>query len=146
MLHGLSLPLLRLLPHTAATALHVAEAASAVRYARPGVPMLPLLLLPLPLPAGPGPACARPGVPLPLAADHHTACRMLHCCTSQGRPVQYVHGLVERSGFPAASFGLVAFNFIIHECPAAAIKDFVAEAKRLLPPAGVVAFVDNNPK
>lgn len=61
-------------------------------------------------------------------------------------PITYRHALVERSGLPAGSQQLVAFNFIIHECPQAAIRDFVSEAKRLLPAGGVVAFVDNNPK
>ena len=45
-----------------------------------------------------------------------------------------------------AAFDLITFQFIIHECPAAAIDAFVAEAARVAAPGGVVCFVDNNPK
>jgi SAM-dependent methyltransferase len=58
----------------------------------------------------------------------------------------YVHGLAERAPFPDASFDLVAFNFVAHECPGRAIDAFCAEARRLLAPGkGVVYFSDNDP-
>ena len=41
---------------------------------------------------------------------------------------------------------MITFQFIIHECPAAAIDAFVAEARRVAAPGGVVCFVDNNPR
>jgi SAM-dependent methyltransferase len=59
----------------------------------------------------------------------------------------YVHGLAERAPFPDASFDLVAFNFVAHECPGVAIDAFCAEAKRLLEPGrGVLYFSDNDPQ
>lgn len=60
---------------------------------------------------------------------------------------RYVHGLAERAPFPDASFDLVAFNFVAHECPGRAIDAFCAEAKRLLTPGkGVLYFSDNDPQ
>lgn len=60
--------------------------------------------------------------------------------------VTYERGLAERTGRPSGSVDLVAFQFIIHECPQQAIRDFVAEARRITRPGGVCAFVDNNPR
>ncbi|GLI69629.1 hypothetical protein VaNZ11_014296 [Volvox africanus] len=61
-------------------------------------------------------------------------------------PITYIHGLAEQSPFAEASLDLVNFNFVIHECPQAAIQSFVRESLRVLQPGGVLAFVDNNPK
>lgn len=59
----------------------------------------------------------------------------------------FVHGLAERAPFPDASFDLVAFNFVAHECPGRAIDAFCQEAKRLLVPGkGVLYFSDNDPQ
>jgi SAM-dependent methyltransferase len=41
---------------------------------------------------------------------------------------------------------MVAFQFIAHECPQAALTAFVGEAARILKPGGVICFVDNNPR
>ncbi|KAI8474394.1 MAG: S-adenosyl-L-methionine-dependent methyltransferase [Monoraphidium minutum] len=63
-----------------------------------------------------------------------------------GRRVTFVHGLAEATGFPDASWDMVAFQFIAHECPQAALQAFVEEARRILKPGGVLCFVDNNPR
>jgi SAM-dependent methyltransferase len=39
-----------------------------------------------------------------------------------------------------------AVQYIAHECPQAAIRAFIAEARRVLRPGGVIAIVDNNPR
>jgi SAM-dependent methyltransferase len=41
---------------------------------------------------------------------------------------------------------MVVFSFIAHECPQSALDAFVAEARRIIAPGGVVVFVDNNPR
>lgn len=41
---------------------------------------------------------------------------------------------------------LVALQFVIHECPPAAIGALVAEARRLLRPGGVLLLSDNDPR
>jgi ubiquinone/menaquinone biosynthesis C-methylase UbiE len=41
---------------------------------------------------------------------------------------------------------MVVFSFIAHECPQAALRDFVKEARRIVKKGGVVCFVDNNPR
>ncbi|GIL47876.1 hypothetical protein Vafri_4513 [Volvox africanus] len=66
--------------------------------------------------------------------------------SKRSAPITYVHGLAEQSPFAEASLDLVNFNFVIHECPQAAIESFVRESLRVLRPGGMVAFVDNNPK
>lgn len=57
-----------------------------------------------------------------------------------------MRGLAEATGFDDASFDLLVFSFVMHECPQAAIRDFLAEAKRVVRPGGVVVVVDNNPR
>lgn len=37
-------------------------------------------------------------------------------------------------------------QFVIHECPQAAITSFVQAAERIIKPGGVLYFVDNNPR
>ncbi|EFJ40547.1 hypothetical protein VOLCADRAFT_84448 [Volvox carteri f. nagariensis] len=61
-------------------------------------------------------------------------------------PITYVHGLAEQSPFSDSSLDMVNFNFVIHECPQAAIESFIRESSRILRPGGVLAFVDNNPR
>ncbi|KAJ9509021.1 hypothetical protein QJQ45_001513 [Haematococcus lacustris] len=62
------------------------------------------------------------------------------------RRVRYLHRLAERSGLPGHSADLVSFQFVIHECPQAATRAFIAEALRVLRPGGVLMIVDNNPR
>ncbi|KAJ9509734.1 hypothetical protein QJQ45_011268 [Haematococcus lacustris] len=62
------------------------------------------------------------------------------------RRVRYLHRLAERSGLPGHSADLVSFQFVIHECPQAATRAFIAEARRVLRPGGVLMIVDNNPR
>lgn len=63
-----------------------------------------------------------------------------------GRRVRFDHALAEAAPYPDCSFDLVAFQYVAHECPQAAIRSFISEARRLLRPGGVVVFVDNNPR
>lgn len=64
-----------------------------------------------------------------------------------GRPrIRYMHALGEATGLPDSSQDLVALQFVIHECPPAAIGDLVAEARRLLRPGGVLLLSDNDPR
>jgi ubiquinone/menaquinone biosynthesis C-methylase UbiE len=60
--------------------------------------------------------------------------------------ITFMHGVFEDNTLPSASFDVVVFNFVIHECPQKAIQDFMAGARRLLKPGGVLCFVDNNPR
>lgn len=60
--------------------------------------------------------------------------------------IKFMRGLAEATGFQPGTFDMVVFSFIAHECPQQALKDFVAEAHRILKPGGVVCFVDNNPR
>jgi ubiquinone/menaquinone biosynthesis C-methylase UbiE len=57
-----------------------------------------------------------------------------------------VRGLAESTGYADASWDLVVFSFIAHECPQQALRDFVKEARRIVKKGGVVCFVDNNPR
>jgi SAM-dependent methyltransferase len=59
-----------------------------------------------------------------------------------GRRITYEHGLAEATRYPDASWDMVAFQFIAHECPQAALHAFVQEARRILKPGGVMVFVD----
>ncbi|KAF8064673.1 hypothetical protein HT031_003475 [Scenedesmus sp. PABB004] len=60
--------------------------------------------------------------------------------------IRFERGLAEDTGYASGSWDAVVFSFIAHECPQAALTAFVAEARRLLRPGGVVVFVDNNPR
>jgi SAM-dependent methyltransferase len=60
--------------------------------------------------------------------------------------VAYEHGLAEATRHPAGAFDMVALQFVIHECPQAATRAFVAEAARLLAPGGSLVVVDNDPR
>jgi ubiquinone/menaquinone biosynthesis C-methylase UbiE len=50
------------------------------------------------------------------------------------------------AGLPSASQDLVSIQFVMHECPAVAIRDLIREARRLLRPGGIIFLVDNNPR
>ncbi|MEW5301780.1 MAG: hypothetical protein WDW36_004618 [Sanguina aurantia] len=62
-------------------------------------------------------------------------------------PITYRHASIEECALPSASYDLLNFTFVIHECPADAIRGFIAQSKRLLVPGrGIVSFVDNDPR
>ncbi|GBF89538.1 methyltransferase [Raphidocelis subcapitata] len=63
-----------------------------------------------------------------------------------GRPIAFEHGLAEATRYADASWDMVAYQFIAHECPQSALRAFASEAARILRPGGVVVFVDNNPR
>lgn len=65
---------------------------------------------------------------------------------TQGEIAQWVHGAAEATGFPDASFDVVAMQFVTHELPRTATQAIFAEARRVLRPGGAIALVDNNPK
>lgn len=72
------------------------------------------------------------------------------CRQQQGKEeqqrVHFVHGLAEAAPFEDGSFDLVTIQFVVHECTAAAIRDIMAEAHRLLRKGGALAVVDINPR
>lgn len=63
-----------------------------------------------------------------------------------GKRVEFVHALAEATPCADSSYDMVAFQFVAHECPQAALASFVAEARRVLREGGVLCFVDNNPR
>lgn len=65
---------------------------------------------------------------------------------ANGEIAQWVHGAAEATGFPTASFDVVAMQFVAHELPRSATQAIFAEARRVLRPGGAIAIVDNNPK
>lgn len=67
--------------------------------------------------------------------------------TGASRRIRYVHDRVETSKqLSPASVDWMLFQYVIHECPQHAIKDFIATSARALKPNGVLFFVDNNPR
>ncbi|HAC62692.1 MAG TPA: class I SAM-dependent methyltransferase [Cyanothece sp. UBA12306] len=58
---------------------------------------------------------------------------------------QWVHGLAEKTDFPANSFDVITIQFTLHELPGKASTEIFAEALRILRPGGVLAILDNNP-
>ena len=65
---------------------------------------------------------------------------------TQGEIAQWVHGLAESTGFPAAAFDLITLQFVTHELPRQATQAILAEAHRVLRPGGALAIIDNNPQ
>lgn len=66
--------------------------------------------------------------------------------SSSRRRINYMHGNMESSGLPDASFDLVSVQFVAHECPAHVLTNLVAECRRLVRPGGMVLIADNNPR
>lgn len=62
------------------------------------------------------------------------------------KPIKWIHANGEATGLPSASFDIVSFSFVMHECPETAIKGLLKEAYRVLRPGGTVALTDNSPK
>nr|XP_043624228.1 uncharacterized protein LOC122595837 [Erigeron canadensis] len=59
---------------------------------------------------------------------------------------QWIHANGEDTGLESKSFDMVSIAYVLHECPARAIKNLVKEAFRLLRPGGTFAITDNSPK
>ncbi|KAG7672678.1 hypothetical protein Ndes2526B_g08793 [Nannochloris sp. 'desiccata'] len=66
--------------------------------------------------------------------------------SSSRRRIKYMHGNMESSGLPNASFDFVSVQFVAHECPAHVLTNLVAECRRLVRPGGMVLIADNNPR
>lgn len=62
------------------------------------------------------------------------------------KPIRWLHAKGEDTGLPAASFDVVSFAYVIHECPQHATIGLLKEAFRLLRPGGTVALTDNSPR
>ncbi|KAJ7541969.1 hypothetical protein O6H91_10G083500 [Diphasiastrum complanatum] len=62
------------------------------------------------------------------------------------KPIHWIHANGEATGLPPASFDVVSFAYVIHECPQQATKALLQEAYRLLRPGGTIALTDNSPK
>ena len=65
---------------------------------------------------------------------------------THGEIAQWIHGLAESTGFPAAAFDLITLQFVAHELPLQATQAILAEAHRVLRPGGALAIIDNNPQ
>lgn len=65
---------------------------------------------------------------------------------SSRRRIKYMHGNMESSGLPDASFDFVSVQFVAHECPTHVLVNLVSECRRLVRPGGMVLIADNNPK
>lgn len=84
-----------------------------------------------------------PMLPLPSAAP---SLRSLPPPSRQRQRIKYMHGDMERTGLPDASFDMVCVQFVTHECPSRVIESLVRECSRLLRPGGTLALADNNPR
>lgn len=60
--------------------------------------------------------------------------------------IQWIHAAAESTDLPDQSFDLVSASLMFHELPAAAAKDIITEARRLLRPGGYLAIMDMNPQ
>ena len=54
--------------------------------------------------------------------------------------------LFERQCFAVIGTSCDVSQFVVHECPPAAIADFVREGFRILRPGGVLMISDNDPR
>jgi SAM-dependent methyltransferase len=59
--------------------------------------------------------------------------------------VEYAHALGEQSGLEGESVNWWGMQFVIHELPSTATRDFFVEAFRVLRPGGVLSLIDNDP-
>ncbi|KAK9836264.1 hypothetical protein WJX81_000487 [Elliptochloris bilobata] len=60
-------------------------------------------------------------------------------------PLTFVHAAAEATGMPAASADLVTACLACHELPAAATREMLAEARRILRPGGAMAIMEMDP-
>ena len=56
-------------------------------------------------------------------------------------PLAFVHAAAEATGLPGASADLVTACLVCHELPAAAMRELLVEAFRLLRPGGAVCIM-----
>jgi SAM-dependent methyltransferase len=59
--------------------------------------------------------------------------------------VSLLHGAIEDTGLPGASFDVVSMCLVAHELPRAATRDALREARRLLKPGGALCLMDMDP-
>jgi len=57
----------------------------------------------------------------------------------------YIHGNIEKTDLPDASYDFIACNFLFHELPKDASYNVLKEINRLLTPNGIVAIIDMDP-
>lgn len=62
------------------------------------------------------------------------------------KSIRWLHAKGEETGLPSASFDIVSFTYVIHECPQTASVALLKEAFRLLRPGGTVVLTDSSPK
>ncbi|XP_031478086.1 uncharacterized protein LOC116249096 [Nymphaea colorata] len=60
--------------------------------------------------------------------------------------IRWIHAKGEDTGLPSASFDIVNFAYVMHECPQRATIALFKEAFRLLRPGGTIVITDNSPK
>ncbi|KAJ6830287.1 uncharacterized protein M6B38_353575 [Iris pallida] len=64
----------------------------------------------------------------------------------RSNPIKWIHANGESTMLPSKSYDLVSLAYVLHECPARAIRGLLKEAFRLLRPGGTIALTDNSPK
>ena len=57
-----------------------------------------------------------------------------------------MQALAESTGLPDASFDLVAYQFVFHECPPDIVRRIIVEGYRTLKPRGILFITDINPR
>lgn len=57
----------------------------------------------------------------------------------------YIHGNIEKTNLPDASYDFIACNFLFHELPKDAAYNVLKEINRLLTPNGIIAIIDMDP-
>jgi ubiquinone/menaquinone biosynthesis C-methylase UbiE len=62
--------------------------------------------------------------------------------SSLGKAVHFAQQDAEHTKFPDASFDLIVSHILVHEMPAQAIRNLMAECHRLLRPGGLTLHVD----
>ncbi|CAM9486979.1 unnamed protein product [Heterosigma akashiwo] len=59
--------------------------------------------------------------------------------------MHFLHGAAEATGLPDKSQDLVSLCLVNHELPAAATREILAEARRIVKPGGAIALMDMDP-
>ena len=94
-------------------------------------------------------SCTKGHLLLPLwCALHRTdtwcTCRQADPA-SPSASVEYLHAGAEALPMQDSSLDLFAASYLLHELPASATHDVLAEAQRVLRPGGVIALIDGDP-
>lgn len=64
----------------------------------------------------------------------------------ESAPIRWLHAPAEETGLPSEAYDLVSICLVFHELPAAAARNVIAEAYRLLKPGAHFSIMDMNPQ